>query len=155
MDEPRAAPHLSNLGRRERQRRKIMAKLGIPDFETLQQYRERQQKMVRRFERAAELQHYAEWQECEPGFCAPTPCRDGCWFASRDHRYRMITQGHRLLSNQPGDLLFATITHPKWELPIGKLADANIPAVPRLAAAANAIYRSPALMNMFSYRGLR
>jgi hypothetical protein len=28
----------------------------------------------------------------------------------------MITEGHRLLSDQPGDLLFVTITHPKWEI---------------------------------------
>jgi hypothetical protein len=106
-----------------------MTELGLPDFETVQQCSERQQQMARRFERAGELQHDAEWQECEPGLCAGAPCRDGCWFASRDHRYQMITEGHRLLSNLPGDLLFVTITHPKWELPIGKLAEANIRAV--------------------------
>jgi hypothetical protein len=119
----------SDRGRRDRKRRKVMAEVGLPDFETVQQCRERQQKMARRFERAGDLQHDNAWQECEPKFCAATPCRDGCWFASRRHRYQMITEGHRLLSNQPGDLLFATITHPKWELPIGKLAEANIPAV--------------------------
>jgi hypothetical protein len=113
-----------------------MIKLGLPDFETVQQCSERQQKMVSRFERAGELQHDAGWQECEPNFCAATPCREGCWFASRRHRYQMITEGHRLLSSQPGllssqpgDLFFVTITHPKWQLPIGKLAKANIPAV--------------------------
>jgi hypothetical protein len=127
MDEPRAAPHLSNFGRRDRKRRKVMTKLGLPDFETVQQCSERQQKMARRFARADELQHDAAWLECEPGSCAATPCCDGCWFASRDHRYQMITEGHRLLSNQPGDLLFVTITHPKWEKPVGQLAEANIP----------------------------
>jgi hypothetical protein len=117
------------LGRRDRKRSKVMAKLGLPDFETVQQCNERQQQMARRFERAGELQDDADWQECEPNFCAATPCREGCWFASRRHRYEMITEGHRLLSNQPGDLLFVTITHPKWELPVGDLAKANIPAV--------------------------
>jgi hypothetical protein len=112
-----------------RQRRRAMAKLGLPDFETVQQCSERQQQMARRFERAGELQHDADWQECEPKFCAATPCRDGCWFASRRHRYQMITEGHQLLSNQPGDLYFVTVTHPKWELPVEKLAEANIPAV--------------------------
>jgi hypothetical protein len=34
-----------------------------------------------------------------------------------------------LLSSLPGDLFFVTITHPKWELPVGQLAEANIPAV--------------------------
>jgi hypothetical protein len=112
-----------------RKQRKVMTKLGLPDFETVQQCSERQQQTVRRFERAGELQHDADWTECKPGFCAATLCRDGCWFASRDHRYQTITEGHRLLSDQPKDLLFVTITHPKWELPIGKLAEANIPAV--------------------------
>jgi hypothetical protein len=119
----------SRFSHRDRSQRKVMAKLDLPDFETVQQCSERQQKMVRRFERAGELQHDTEWQSCEPGFCAATPCREGCWFASRRHRYRMITEGHRLLSNQTKDLLFVTVTHPKWELPIGKLAEANIPAV--------------------------
>jgi hypothetical protein len=41
----------------------------------------------------------------------------------------MIKGAHSLLSNQPGDLHFVTITHPRWELPVGKLAEANIPAV--------------------------
>jgi hypothetical protein len=128
------APHLprgsSGPGRRDRKRRrKAMAKLDLPDFETVQQCRERQQKMVRRFERAGELQHLSDWQECERNFCAAAPCRDGCWLASRRHRYQMITEGHRLLSSQPGDLLFATITHPKWEKPVGNLSEANIGAV--------------------------
>ncbi len=55
-----------------------MAELGLPDFETVQQCSERQQQMPRRFDRAGELQHDAEWQECEPAFCATTPCPDGC-----------------------------------------------------------------------------
>jgi hypothetical protein len=121
----------------------------------LQQCSERQQQMARRFERAGERHHQADWQECEPDFCAATPCRDGCWFASRRHRYEMITEGHRLLSSQPGDLLFVTITHPKWELPVGDLAEANIPAFLHMAAAASANSRSPAPLNTFPNQGLR
>jgi hypothetical protein len=75
-----------------REQRETMAKLGVPDFETVQQCRERQQQMARQFERAGELQHDAEWQECEPKFCAATPCRDGCWHASRDLRFQMVTE---------------------------------------------------------------
>jgi hypothetical protein len=108
---------------------RLLAKLGLPDFETVQQCSERQQQMARRFERAGELHHDADWRECKRNFCAATPCCEGCWFASRRHRYQMITEGHRLLSNQPGDLYFVTITHRKWELPVGQLAAANIPAV--------------------------
>jgi hypothetical protein len=129
MNKPGLTQSPSDFGRRERRQHEVMAKLGLPDFETVQQCSERQQRMARRFERAGELPHDAEWQECEPNFCATAPCRDGCWFASRRHRYQMITEGHRLLSSLPGDLFFVTITHPKWELPVGQLAEANIPAV--------------------------
>jgi hypothetical protein len=129
MNKSGLAQSLSNSSRRDRRQSKVMAKLGLPDFETARECSERQQQMARRFERAGELHHLSEWTECEPKLCAATPCRDGCWFASRRHRYQMITQGHRLLSNQPGELLFVTITHPKWEVPVGALNKANIPAV--------------------------
>jgi hypothetical protein len=145
----------SGPARPDRKRREVKAKRGLPDFETVQQCSERQQQMARRFERARELQHDAEWQECERDFCAATPCRDGCWFASRRHRYQMITEGHRLLSNQPGDLFFITITHPKWELAPEKLPEANIPAFLHMAAAASANSRSPAPLNTFPNQGLR
>jgi hypothetical protein len=129
MNRPGLTQSATDFGRRERRQRKAMAKLGIPDFEMVQQCGDRQQQMGRRFERAGELQDEAEWAECETEFCAATPCRDGCWFASRRHRYQMITEGHRLLSDQTESLHFVTITHPRWELPIGRLAEANIPAV--------------------------
>jgi hypothetical protein len=129
MNEPRPIHRSGNLDRRARRQRKDMAKLDLPDFETVQQCSGRQQQMARRFKRAGELQHQAEWEECEPDFCAARPCRDGCWFASRQHRYQMITEAHSLLSGQPGDLLFVTITHPKWKLPVGELSQSNIPAV--------------------------
>jgi hypothetical protein len=128
MSEPRPSFPAGTLRRQRRKQRKVMADLGLPDFETPQQCSKRQQKMARRFERAGELQPDAEWQECEPNFCAARPCRDGCWFASRQHRYQMITEAHRLLG-QAGDLHFVTITHPKWELPVGELSQSNIPAV--------------------------
>jgi hypothetical protein len=67
----------------------------------------------------------------------------------------MITEGYRLLSNQPGDLFFATITHPKWELPVGKLAEANRPAILCMAPAAGAHERSPLPLNMFPDQGMR
>jgi hypothetical protein len=128
MNRPGLTQSATDSGRRDRRQRKVMAKLDLPDFETVQQCGERQQQMARRFERAGALQHDTNWEECEPGFCAARPCREGCWHASRDHRYQMITEGHRLLSDQPGDLLFVTITHPKWEKPVGSLIEANIPA---------------------------
>jgi hypothetical protein len=155
MNKPGLTQNRSDSRRRDRKRCKVMAKLGLPDFETVQRCRERQQQMARRFERAGELQHDADRAECEPNFCAATPCREGCWFASRRHPYHMITEGDRLPSDQPGDLHFVTITHPKCELPVGQLAEANIPAFPHVAAAASANSRSPTPLNTFPNQGLR
>jgi hypothetical protein len=144
----RSQQNRSGPARRERRQREVMAKVGLADFETVQQCSERQQKMARLSERGGELQHHAEWQECEPDFCAASPCRDGCWFGTGGHRNQMITEGHRLLSDQPGDLMFAGIagveTHGSQD-----------PCGPAVAAAANPFYRSPAPLNMFSNRGLR
>jgi hypothetical protein len=105
---------------------RVMAHLGLPDFETVQQCSSRQQLMARRFKKAGDQYGEATWAMCTQDLCASTSCQDGCWFASRRHRYKMITEAHRMLSGRPGDLLFVTVTHPNWELPLGKLGEANI-----------------------------
>jgi hypothetical protein len=113
----------------EREQRELMVNLGLPDFETWQQCSDRQRKMARRFKNADEQSpQKLDWEECEPEFCACSPCLDGCWFASRHHRYQMITQAHDLFTTQTGDLSFVTVAHPKLELPVGTLDQANIDA---------------------------
>jgi hypothetical protein len=105
-----------------------MADLGLPDFETWQQCTDRQRQMARRFKHAGQQSRH-DWQKCEPDACACTPCLDGCWFASRRHRYQTITGAHRLFTTQTGALHFVTVAHPKWELPVGNLNQANINGV--------------------------
>jgi hypothetical protein len=41
----------------------------------------------------------------------------------------MITQAHDLFTTQTGDLHFVTVAHPKWELPVGNLDQANVNSV--------------------------
>ena len=116
------------MNQSERNEHELMTDLGLPDFETGRQCSDRQRLMARRFQNTRQLPP-GDWQECDPEQCECTPCRDGCWFASRHHRYQTITEAHRLLSTQTGDLYFVTVAHPKWERPIGKLDQANITAV--------------------------
>jgi hypothetical protein len=111
----------------EREQHELMADLGLGDFETWEQCSERQAKIARRFKHGEHRPHKLDWERCEREFCASTPCLDGCWFASRHHRYQMITEAHRLFSTQTGDL-FVTVAHPKWELPVGNLNQATIDA---------------------------
>jgi hypothetical protein len=114
----------------ERNRHERMAQLGLDDFETVEQCSERQVKMAKRLNDAQKPKLGGrDWQACRPDCCACTQCRDGCWFASRRHRFELITEAHRLLSSHSGPLAFVSIAHPKWELPVGKLNQANINAV--------------------------
>jgi hypothetical protein len=119
----------ASMTRTEQEQHELMADLGLGDFETWQQCTERQQLMARRLKNADERRPTFGWEECEPDFCACSPCRDGCWFASRRHRYQLITEAHRLFTTQTGDVHFITVAHPKWELPVGDLDQANIDAV--------------------------
>src|SRR5580704_8967062 len=114
------------MTRNEREQHELMVNLGLGDFETWKQCSERQAKMARRFKNTEHRPHKFDWEKCEPEFCASTPCLDGCWFASRRHRYQTITEAHRLFSTQTGDLVFVTVAHPTWELPAGNLDQTNI-----------------------------
>jgi hypothetical protein len=113
-------------GKMHRQVHEHIAHLGLDNFESLKECAERQAKMVARIEndhgRGPHL-----WNRCEPGYCAGDPCSDGCWFASRRWRYVLIREGHRLLSACSA-LHFVSVAHPRWEIDVGKLRQANIPA---------------------------
>jgi len=101
---------------------------GLLDFETLQECRARQTKLVRQFSqgRRPSTNH---WSRCESDHCACDLCLDGCWFATRRYRFQTITAAYSLLSTHPGELWFVSVAHPKWERPIGKLSEASINAV--------------------------
>jgi hypothetical protein len=117
------------MKKRECEQRKQMTSLGLPDFETWKQCAERQVKMAHRLQNAGELPSQDwKWEGCTSFCCASSRCRDGCWFASRKHRYLLITEAHRLLSAHPGPLAFGSIAHPKWELPVGELEAIKINA---------------------------
>jgi hypothetical protein len=119
-----------NPNRQEHEQLDLMATLGLPDFETWQQCSDRQRQMARRFKHTdGHRPQKSNWKRCEPDVCACAACLDGCWFASRHHRYQMITEAHRLFATQTGDVVFVTVAHPKWELPIGHLDQANIYSV--------------------------
>jgi hypothetical protein len=130
MKEPGRITRGGESSRREQEQRELMADLGLRDFETWQQCGDRQRQMARRFQNADRQRSINWiWERCEPDACACTLCKDGCWFASRHHRYQMITEAHRVFTTQTGDLHFVRVAHPKWELPVGNLHQANINAV--------------------------
>lgn len=110
--------------------RSKMNAIGLPAFETPAQCVRRNHQMFRR------LQNH---EATPPEFINriqldPLPADDddlgydGNWFASRGYRALLIPQAYDLLRDHPGPHFFATIAHPKWELPVGQLKSANIDA---------------------------
>ena len=109
-----------------------MTAIGLPDFETAAQCIRRNQQMLRRLqnhdatppELISRIQlgplHVAD-DDRDRGY-------DGDWFASRSYRAMLVPQAYGVLKDHPGPLFFVTIAHPKWELPVGQLEDANTDA---------------------------
>jgi hypothetical protein len=85
--------------------------------------------MLRRFQN-----HEARWLELVKRIQFALPANDddlgydGDWLASRGYRAMLIPQAYDLLGNHPGPHFLVTVAHPKWELSVGQLEDANIVA---------------------------
>jgi hypothetical protein len=117
--------------RRDDTIRRDMTAVGLPDFETAAHCIERNQQMLRRLQnheatpvgliRRIELDPLPANDSNAVGY-------DGDWFASRRYRAMLIPQAFELLRDHPGPLFFVTIAHPKWEIPVGQLENANIDA---------------------------
>lgn len=121
----RTAYRHQNLIRRE------MTAIGLPDFETADHCITRNQQMRRRLQnhlaRPPELVSRIELDPLLAGDDSHLGY-DGNWLASRRYRAMLIPQAYDLLKDHPGPLFFVTVAHPKWELPVGQLEDANIDA---------------------------
>jgi hypothetical protein len=108
-----------------------MTAIGLPDFETAPECILRNQKTRRRLqhheETPAELVSRIEFDPL-PADDSNAVGFDGDWLASRRYRAMLIPQAYDLLKDHPGPLFFVTIAHPKWEVPVGQLEDANIDA---------------------------
>ena len=104
-----------------------LAEIGLDDFETCEECSERNNKMFKRLYPSSHPRRgivaHGRRQVYEPIIYA-----DGDWLASREHRLNLIPQAYDLLSAHRGPLYFATIAHPRWQVPLDQLAKANIAA---------------------------
>jgi hypothetical protein len=110
-----------------------MAAIGLPDFETTAQCVKRSQQMLRRLQNhegtPTELLNRIQLDPKHVADYSDNPGYDGDWLASRSYRAMLIPQALNLLKDHAGPLFFVTVAHPKWELSIGQLKNANIDAV--------------------------
>lgn len=111
---------------------KLMEALGLPDFETEEACHQRQQRMVRAFQRAGVPGRLTRGlMSCTADGCGLRDrCRDGCHHGQRNLRATLTPQADELLRGRPGPLLAPTLVHPLWEVPYEEGPEAiSIPAV--------------------------
>jgi hypothetical protein len=109
-----------------------MTAIGLPNFETQAQCICRNERMLRRFRKhgtPSHLNNRLQLLNCEGNWDEGSDRGvDGDWLASRRYRLMLLLQAFDLMKDHPGPQSFVTIAHPKWELPLGQLKNANIDA---------------------------
>jgi len=108
---------------------RMMARLGISDFETPADCRRRQIDMLHRFDQCTELGGALNcFAYCEADWCPCRVCADACYFAARNRRIKEISSGYGLLTKRGGPFADISLVHPRWQHEIGKLRIFSIPA---------------------------
>lgn len=106
-----------------------MEMLGLPDFETRADCEERQGDTLRRLgDAGVDPSLLKDLANCTVHRCAPDACVEVCHFATLNRRLVALTTGLPLLDGHAGPHFAVTIVHPRWEVPVGGLADTNIAA---------------------------
>lgn len=111
-----------------------LKRLGLPDFETLEDCRRRQRQLLRRHARhkpfhssiARSLEHCLDH---DGRTCDHDACPAACHFAARRLRAAIILGATPLLQDHDGPISFVTVAHPRWALPPGQLRDVNSAAI--------------------------
>lgn len=119
---------------KQRQGPEALTHLGLPDFETLEDCRRRQQQLLRRYARHKPLSRSVaraleRCLEHEGRTCARKACPGVCHFASRRLRAAIIIGATPLIQDHHGPISFITAAHPRWTLPPGQLHDVKIAAI--------------------------
>jgi hypothetical protein len=108
---------------------KRLAKLGVSNFETIADARQRQADMLRRLEQVGiDAGYYAGLDDCEPNHCGRLKCTEACWFGIRRRRLTEIALVYQLLQQCQAPLYEVRIIRESWQRPIGKLQAGSIAA---------------------------
>ena len=111
-----------------------MAKLGITDFETVEDVGRMQKDMLRRLKRSSvDPDRYAGLADCRSDFCGRVNCLEGCCFGTYRRRLAAIPAIHDLLQKCNTPLFEVRIGRGVWVRPFGKLQEASIEAAKQLS----------------------
>jgi hypothetical protein len=96
-----------------------MSEIGLPHFETFDECRERNVRMLRSLSLAGVVLPRHALQNDDIAIEAD-------WVASRRYRLSLIPQALDLLEGHSGPLYFVTVARPSWQRLVGQLQSANI-----------------------------
>jgi hypothetical protein len=112
---------------------RCLAKLGVSNFETVDDARQRQAEMLRRLEQAAiDPGYYVSLDDCGPDHCGRVNCAGACWFGRRQRWLREIHAAYKLFQQCQGPLYEVRIIRESWQRPVGKLSAGSIAAAKQL-----------------------
>jgi len=110
-----------------------LAKLGISNFETVEEARRRQAEMLRRLEHAGFDPGYSVgFDDCGPDRCGRVNCAEACWFGTRARRMSEIAAVHQLFTQSTGPIFRVTVVRTAWERPFNELNGISITAAKQL-----------------------
>jgi hypothetical protein len=112
---------------------KRLPKLGVSNFETVDDTQQRQADMLRRLEQAGiDAGHYVGFDDCGPNHCGRLKCAEACWFGTRARRMREITAVHQLFAKSTGPIHVVHVVRGVWERPFNELKTVSIAAAKQL-----------------------
>jgi hypothetical protein len=130
-----------------------LAKLGLSNFETVEEARRRQAEILRRLERAGIDQgYYVGLDDCGPDRCGRVNCAAACWFGRRQRWLREIQAAYRLFQQYQGPLYEVRIIRESWQRPVGKLNTDSIAAAKQLNRRRLDTLYSPTVVAVGTYK---
>src|SRR4249919_2660515 len=95
-----------------------VAKLGITEFESTTNVKDRQTDMLRRLERSKiDPGQYASLADCQSNHCSYKKCLEACWFGTRRRRLQRIPAICHLLQNSAKPLYEGRLVGGMWARP--------------------------------------
>jgi len=114
---------------KEMEHLKQIRKLGIEDFEGIEDVERMQRDMLHRLKRSSiDPDRYAGLGDCRADYCGRVNCLEACWFGSRRRRLNEIPRIHALLQGSEKPLYEVRLVRSAWVGPTKGLPHAPLGA---------------------------
>jgi len=110
-----------------------LAKLGIEDFERIEEVERMQRDLLRRLQASSvDPDRYAGLQHCRADHCGRVNCLEACAFGAFQRKLMDVPAALRLLNSARGPFHEVRVSRAFWSRPFGKLDEAPIAAAKQL-----------------------